>query len=157
MKEQLLAYLQNQTAFFSAENVSDIFTAKDIAEKFSVKRNTISHYLNQLTEEGHLVKIATRPVYFFHKQAFESQNYPLTQNVYESLAAVAAEKPFFDQKEDFFSSVIGSKGSLAEVIEQIKMAAFYPNGGLPFLLTGESGTGKSFLVKMFHHYCVANE
>lgn len=157
MKEQLLAYLQNQTAFFSAENVSDVFTAKDIAEKFSVKRNTISHYLNQLMEEGRLVKIATRPVYFFHKQAFESQNYPLTQNVYESLAAVAAEKPFFDQKEDFFSSVIGSKGSLAEVIEQIKMAAFYPNGGLPFLLTGESGTGKSFLVKMFHHYCVANE
>jgi len=130
MKEQLLAYLQNQTAFFSIENVSDVFTAKDIAEKFSVKRNTISHYLNQLTEEGRLVKIATRPVYFFHKQAFEIQNYPLTKNVYDSLA---------------------------EVIEQIKMAAFYPNGGLPFLLTGESGTGKSFLVKMFHHYCVANE
>lgn len=157
MKEQLLAYLQNQTAFFSIENVSDIFTAKDIAEKFSVKRNTISHYLNQLTEESHLVKITTRPVYFFHKQAFEIQNYPLTQNVYDSLAAVGAEKPFFDRKEDFFSSVIGSKGSLAEVIEQIKMAAFYPNGGLPFLLTGESGTGKSFLVKMFHHYCVENE
>lgn len=157
MKEQLLAYLQNQTAFFSIENVSDIFTAKDIAEKFSVKRNTISHYLNQLTEERHLVKITTRPVYFFHKQAFEIQNYPLTQNVYDSLAAVGAEKPFFDRKEDFFSSVIGSKGSLAEVIEQIKMAAFYPNGGLPFLLTGESGTGKSFLVKMFHHYCVENE
>ncbi len=77
MKEQLLAYLQNQTAFFSIENVSDVFTAKDIAEKFSVKRNTISHYLNQLTEEGRLVKIATRPVYFFHKQAFEIQNYPL--------------------------------------------------------------------------------
>jgi sigma-54 dependent transcriptional regulator of gfr operon len=157
MREELIAYLQNQTAFFSVENVSDIFTAKDIAEKFSVKRNTISHYLNQLTEEGILVKIATRPVYFFHKQAFELQNYPLSQTVYDRLAAIAEEKPFFDQKEDFFSSVIGSKGSLAEVIEQIKMAAFYPNGGLPFLLTGESGTGKSFLVKMFHHYCVANE
>ncbi len=24
------------------------------------------------------------------------------------------------------------------------MAAFYPNGSLPVLLTGESGTGKSF-------------
>ena len=33
MKEQLLAYLQNQTAFFSAENVSDIFTANDIADQ----------------------------------------------------------------------------------------------------------------------------
>lgn len=102
MKEQLLAYLQNQTAFFSIENVNGVFTTKDIAEKFSVKRNTISHYLNQLTEEGLLVKIATRPVYFFHKQTFEIQNYSLTKNVYDSLAAVAEEKPFFDQKEDFF-------------------------------------------------------
>ena len=76
MKEQLLAYLQNQTAFFSAENVSDVFTAKDIAEKFSVKRNTISHYLNQLTEEGRLVKIATRPVFFFISRHLRAKTTP---------------------------------------------------------------------------------
>ena len=39
---------------------------------------------------------------FFHKQAFESQNYPLTQNVYESLAAVAAEKPFLIKRRFLF-------------------------------------------------------
>jgi sigma-54 dependent transcriptional regulator of gfr operon len=157
LKEQLLAYLKNQTAFFSSEDVSVIFTAQDMAVKFSVKRNTISHYLNQLTEEGKIVKIATRPVYFFHKQAFEVQNYPLSKNVYRSLEEITAEKPIFDKKENFFSNVIGNKGSLAGVIEQIKMAAFYPNGGLPFLLTGESGTGKSFLVRLFHQYCIMKE
>ena len=43
-----------------------------------------------------------------------------------------------------FQSVIGYRGSLAQTIEQLKMAALYPGGGLPVLITGESGTGKSF-------------
>lgn len=57
---------------------------------------------------------------------------------------IEKEKPIFDKKIDFFQNVIGNHGSLAQTIEQLKMAALYPKGGLPLLLTGESGTGKSF-------------
>lgn len=37
LREKLADYLKNQTAFFDQENVSDIFTAKKIAEKFEIK------------------------------------------------------------------------------------------------------------------------
>lgn len=157
LKEKLLEYLQNQTSFFDAENVSDIFTAADMAGKFGIKRNTVSHHLNKLMEQGILVKISTRPVYFFHKAVFENQNYPLVHNEYQSLVDILKEKPFFDKQQDFFSSIIGSRGSLSHTIEQLKMAALYPNGGLPVFISGESGTGKSFLIKSFHQYCIAND
>ncbi|MGX7163771.1 sigma 54-interacting transcriptional regulator [Enterococcus massiliensis] len=157
LREDLLRYIKNQTFFFDTSNVSDIFTAKNIAEKFNVKRNTVSHHLNQLVEEGVLVKVNTRPVYFFSKSIFENQNYPLEKSIYQNLNEIAEEKPFFDKKKDFFSSVIGSHGSLSYTIEQLKMAALYPNGGLPVFLSGASGTGKSFLITLFHQYCIAND
>ncbi|EOL42940.1 sigma 54-interacting transcriptional regulator [Enterococcus caccae] len=157
LKEKLLDYLKNQTSFFNPENVSDIFSASDIAVKFSIKRNTASHYLNQLADEGILVKVNTRPVYFFHKKTFELQNYPLTNSFYQNLLEIEKEKPIFDKKIDFFQNVIGNRGSLAQTIEQLKMAAFYPNGGLPLLLTGESGTGKSYLVQLLYQFCLAND
>lgn len=73
MKEELLNYLKNQTAFLNLEDLSELFTASKLAEVFKVKRNTVSQYLNQLTESGELVKINSRPVYYFHKGAFEKQ------------------------------------------------------------------------------------
>ncbi|MBO0440047.1 sigma 54-interacting transcriptional regulator [Candidatus Enterococcus ikei] len=157
LKEKLLEYLKNQTSFFNPGNVSDIFSAADIAEKFSIKRNTASHYLNQLADEEILVKVNTRPVYFFHKKTFELQNYPLSNSFYQNLSEIEKEKPIFDKKIDFFQNVIGNRGSLAQTIEQLKMAAFYPNGGLPLLLTGESGTGKSYLVQLLYQFCLAND
>lgn len=157
LKEKLLDYLKNQTSFFNPENVSDIFSASDIAEKFSIKRNTASHYLNQLADEGILVKVNTRPVYFFHKKTFELQNYPLINSFYQNLSEIEKEKPIFDKKIDFFQNVIGNRGSLAQTIEQLKMAALYPNGGLPLLLTGESGTGKSYLVQLLYQFCLAHD
>ena len=74
------------------------FTAKDIAEKFQSRETRSVTILNQLTEEKKvvLVKIATPTRFiFFISRHLRAKNYPLTQNVYESLAAVAAEKPFF--------------------------------------------------------------
>lgn len=156
IKDELNEYLRNQTSFFNAENVSNIFTAASLSEKFGLKRNTVSHYLNQLYNEGQLVKVNTRPVYFFNRQVFEDQNYNLKKNEYCSLQEIIEEKPKFKKKHDFFSYVIGSSGSLHHTIEQLKMAAFYPNGGLPIFLSGESGTGKSFLIRLLHQYCISN-
>lgn len=103
LKTQIVDYLRNQTAFFEPSLVSEIFTASNIATTFSIKRNTASHYLNQLNEEGILVKINTRPVYFFHKEAFQQQNYLLKRTVYQSFQEMIDEQPAFDRKSDFFS------------------------------------------------------
>lgn len=44
MEKEILNYLKQQTELFDFNNQSDLFTAKKIAEKFSIKRNTASHY-----------------------------------------------------------------------------------------------------------------
>ena len=157
MKEELLNYLKNQTAFLDLNDLSDLFTASKLAEIFKVKRNTVSQYLNQLTENGELVKINSRPVYYFHKSAFEKQFFALSSNYYESVQGILAEQPLFGKEQDFFSLLIGHDKSLNRVIEQIKAALNYPDGGLPVLINGESGTGKSYLVKLIYHYCLQNE
>ncbi|MFR6673907.1 MAG: sigma 54-interacting transcriptional regulator [Enterococcus avium] len=157
MKEELLNYLKNQAAFLDLNELSDLFTASKLAEIFKVKRNTVSQYLNQLTENGELVKINSRPVYYFHKGAFEKQFFALSTNYYESVQAILSEQPMFGKEQDFFSLLIGHDKSLNRVIEQIKAALNYPDGGLPVLINGESGTGKSYLVKLIYHYCIQNE
>jgi sigma-54 dependent transcriptional regulator of gfr operon len=157
LKEELLNYLKNQTAFLDLNELSDLFTASKLAEIFKVKRNTVSQYLNQLTENGELVKINSRPVYYFHKGAFEKQFFALSTNYYESVQAILSEQPMFGKEQDFFSLLIGHDKSLNRVIEQIKAALNYPDGGLPVLINGESGTGKSYLVKLIYHYCIQNE
>ena len=95
----------------------------------SIKRNTASHYLNQLNEEGILVKINTRPVYFFHKEAFQQQNYLLKRTVYQSFQEMIDEQPVFDRKSDFFQSVIGYRQVvlLKDKTDNIRMLKnFYP-------------------------------
>ncbi|GEL67033.1 sigma 54-interacting transcriptional regulator [Marinilactibacillus psychrotolerans] len=157
LREKLADYLKNQTAFFDQENVSDIFTAKKIAEKFEIKRNTVSHYLSQLNEQEIIVKINTRPVYFLHKEAFENQFYLLSKTIYSSLEELKNDQPLFYNKADFFSVLIGNRASLSRSIEQLKTAVYYPDNGLPVILTGESGTGKSYMVKMLHQFCLIND
>ena len=70
-RKLLIIYAIKQ--LFEPSLVSEIFTASNIATTFSIKRNTASHYLNQLNEEGILVKINTRPVYFFIKKRFNNK------------------------------------------------------------------------------------
>ena len=73
LKKEILCYLENQTAFFDLEHMNEVFTAQRLADHFGVKRNTVSHYLNQLNDEQLLVKINSRPVIYFDKEAFEKQ------------------------------------------------------------------------------------
>ena len=102
MKEELLNYLKNQTAFLDLNELSDLFTASKLAEIFKVKRNTVSQYLNQLTENGELVKINSRPVYYFHKGAFEKQFFALSTNYYESVQEILSEQPMFGKNRISF-------------------------------------------------------
>ncbi len=94
LKHEILCYLENQTAFFDLNHMNEVFTAKRLAEHFGVKRNTVSHYLNQLNEEKLLVKINSRPVVYFHKEAFEKQFFKLRTNFYFSINDLKEEQPF---------------------------------------------------------------
>ncbi|CAH5491059.1 Transcriptional regulatory protein DagR [Klebsiella pneumoniae] len=156
-KTELLAFLQNQTDFFDPDNLSEVFTASWLARRFAMQRNTASHYLNQLVAQDVLVKINTRPVYFLHKKAFCQQFYPLSRSEYASMAELLAESDRQPEQADHFSLLTGHDGSLRKPIEQMKTALFYPNGGLPLLITGDSGTGKSYMAELMHEFAIAQE
>lgn len=108
------------------------FTTQDCERFTSASRSVISLYLNQLCDEGYLRKETTRPVRFWLTDKH------LTLNN--------------DNSSTVFSSLIGSTGSLKTAVELCLAAVNYPDGGLPVLITGESGVGKSYLAQLLHQY-----
>lgn len=99
------------------------FTAADIVVQTRLSRSMVSNYLNQLVKAGELIKENTRPTQFW---------LPEVTNV--------------------FAEVIGSEFSLRPIIEQCKAAVNYPPNGLPVILRGSSGVGKSMLARKIYEY-----
>ena len=58
--------------------------------------------------------------------------------------------------KDPFRKLIGSDGSLKNLIEQAKSAILYPPKGLPTLLAGESGVGKSLFSQTMYEFAREN-
>lgn len=115
------------------------FTAQDCADFMQVNRSVISHYLNRLCDDGHLSKENTRPVRFF-----------VQTNGKESVQASL----IVSKKHDAFQPLIGAHGSLAEAVALCRSAVDYPGDGLPILLSGESGVGKSHLATLIYQYAL---
>ncbi|EJE4563078.1 MULTISPECIES: sigma 54-interacting transcriptional regulator [Enterococcaceae] len=150
MNREILNYVEEFVDFNESFDEQDAITAIQISEMFNIKRNTASRYLNELLDEGRLIKVNTRPVLFFHKQLVESA---LKREVKKEYSSFAELKNARIEEKDTFDSVIGRNGSLSNVIDQLISATNYPEG-LPILLNGESGTGKSMLAKKVYEYCL---
>lgn len=152
IKEDLLQYLKEKTRDFQPDSVTFYeFSAAAMAEHFGVRRNTVSHYLNSVLEEGGIIKINTRPVIFLDREVFEKQFFPVASDVYKSLEELWKER----ETKDIFADIIGYDGSLKNALCQIKISAYYPGSGLPIMLCGPTGAGKSFLAKLIYRYLVA--
>lgn len=164
MKTVILEMIKQRTQFISWENM-DGFTASAVCKHLGASRNVVSQYLNELTENGQLLKIKSRPVYFIHKAQLE-ENYQvsLPGNIFKSIEEIknALEPVMIRQDETQaaippegdFESLIGWDGSLSYCVEQCKSAIAYPQGGLPLLLYGPSGTGKSMMARLMFDYGV---
>lgn len=153
-------------------------TAQDIAEHVGLQRNVVSHFANELSAEGKVIKLNTRPVYFLDREMFQNhgQNYPLAGAFLQSegglmtvAPAIGSDIPGGREGEvietskvdpspesldghDLFSRLVGSEGSLRYVVEQCKAAVHYPPNGLPLLLVGSSGVGKSHIAQLIFDY-----
>ena len=103
-------------------------TAEEIAEKLGIQRNTASGILNELAREGMIRKEKTRPVQFSYIQKMP----------------VLSDDPF--------SHFIGADKSLKEAVEKCKLSVAYPKRGMPILLFGASGVGKSLLAEYIYQY-----
>ena len=155
LKDDILKYLFEKTNEYVKNENNHIFTAQNISNVFGVKRNTISHYLSQMIYDGQVIKINTRPVYFFHKEAFENKFFKVFKSVYSSIEELFKENIDTKENRDLFKELIGYNGSLTESIEKIKTSLLYPaKSGLPIMLSGPTGVGKSFTADLIYRYSV---
>lgn len=153
-KQLILEYIEKNSAESLCEEdlQAEInkFSALAVAQKFNVSRNLASQYLNEGVKEGFIEKTNSRPVYFYSRkiQELENEEINYSEDIEESVNYE------MELDVDIFESVIGHNGSLRNVIDQCKAAAKYPPNGLPIILTGTSGAGKSYLANMIYNYTV---
>ncbi len=156
-KQDLLNYLKS---FHTDNDLSkiELFSTTAIANDFHISRSLASQYLNSLYREGKVIKIDTRPVYYFARSTLENDfdilfmetSFVSTEDLKNYLTGQIMSK--FS-----FSNLVGYDGTLGETISQIKAAVSYPsNAGLNYLLYGEEGTGKSLLTKCAYEYLSDN-
>ncbi len=156
MKKSVLEIVKNGTKEKKTDSL-EIFTANYISKKLNVSRNLVSQYLNELVREGELIKVATRPVYFFHKKTIEIRNKTIIDQ--ESIELNYALRLLNGRlkPENDFSKLIGCNGSLSYSVKQCKSAISYPPNGLPILLNGPTGTGKSYIAQLMYEYAKNNQ
>lgn len=126
MKEKVLKYLRENSS------KTECFIAKDLANVFNITRSVASHYLNRLVDEGYLIKEETRPVKFY----------------------ISNKRASIDYVNNVFSEFIGYEGTVRSQIEKCKAAVTYPPDGLPLIIRGNSGVGKSYLANLIYRYAV---
>lgn len=156
VKDNIQQYLADITREFDHCEDLSIYSAEQIAAVMDLKRNTVSGYLNQLAAEGVLVKINSRPVYFLDRAALEAlYGAPVYADSFgspEELRSLGRGKA---GEPDIFASVAGVNGSLRQVINQVKIAVKYPPNGLPILIQGSTGVGKSHIAQLAHQYAIS--
>ena len=150
-KEEVYGYLEKISRNFSTKELKQ-FTANDISENLNISRNLASQYLNELVKETRAIKVNSRPVYFFHKRNVErSAQVTFDTCIFSGLDEFLIKSRSGESKRDF-QKAVGHYLSLSPCIEQCKAAVQYPPNGLPTLLYGANGTGKSFLSGLMFEY-----
>ncbi|KAA5806023.1 sigma 54-interacting transcriptional regulator [Thermoanaerobacterium thermosaccharolyticum] len=125
--EQLIKILDNP-------EYCEGITTTELEKFLNVKRSVISHYLNILFREGKVSKTNTRPVKYY-----------LSGQISKSIGGI-------ETADEVFDKFIGADGSLKMQIEQCKSAVVYPPDGLPIIISGNSGVGKSYLASLIYQY-----
>lgn len=156
-QEDVLNYIEENTRRFK-EADSSVFTANCLAGKLNISRNSASQYLNEFEREGVFLKINSRPVYFFHIKALEElYRTRLQKREFASVTELVRYLEMSAKRKKNFEKAVGYDAGLSYEVAQCRMAMEYPPHGLPVLLTGPAGTGKSMLAKLSWEYAADQE
>lgn len=151
MKEKVLAEISERTKY-NEIGENELFTASSIADKLSMSRNTVSQYLNEYVKNNIVIKINSRPVYFFSKNDLETiYHVPFNKNIYDNMDVLLS---IIKEEKHDFEKLIGYNNSLRNVVEHCKAAISYPGTGLPILIHGPTGTGKSMIAGLLYEYAL---
>lgn len=122
-------------------------TMHALKKHFKEKSNIINYHLNALYKDKKIIKINTKPAYYIPIDCLKKFNILPSKFSFTSWTN-------FKQVYQItpLTNVIGARSSLKEAIHQGMAAIQYPNSGLPFLITGKTGTGKTYLVKKLFEY-----
>lgn len=147
METKLSEYIKENTISGEYEKNSALIVGKVLG--FS--RNWVSQNLNDYYNTGALIKINSRPVLFLDKEVISKQyNTSLPKNIFGSIEELMEFLEVEDKKD--FQALNGYDGSLRGVVETCKASISYPPNGLPTLLYGQTGTGKSLIARKIYEY-----
>lgn len=127
--------------------------ASQLGKQLNLSRNWISQYLNEYYNNGTFLKINTRPVVFIDKEALE-ETYGIQVDTSLLSSFEELRQMIRQQHKADFQKLIGQNGSLRDVVDKCKASISYPPHGLPTLLHGPTGTGKSSIAAMMYEYGV---
>lgn len=159
--ERIYQYIVNKQSDSSVLNQSISVTTNEIADFFQIQRSNASKDLNQLVREGRLVKSEGRPVGYV--LAIDSQNIPnkyvasYKEERQPRKKREAQKVSSFGESKDIFSRIIGMNGSMKNAGEQAKAAILYPPKGLNCLITGPTGSGKTFFAHAMFQFAQENQ
>ena len=155
-KKEVLRYVQSKTHAQGQQTLTQT-TAYEVSKELNISRALASQYLNELTKEGAVIKINSRPVYSLDRKTLEeAHGVSLSFNSYLSISELKQALAKGNKGKHDFEKLIGSSSGLSYEVEQCKAAVKYPPRGLPILITGQNGTGKGFLASLTFEYAQNN-
>ena len=109
IKQGILELLERECSIldfdksWSSEEL-EVLTAAWLSDHFQCSRNLISHYMSELQQRGQIIKINTRPVYFFLRKTLEERFFlQLQADIYETLDEMRDEVRAADKKHAFLN------------------------------------------------------
>ncbi len=158
-KDTIFEYVK-QNASIESEG----YTTTEISEALGIIRNNVSKELNALVREGKLQKIDGRPVrYLLAEREMQSRNkvgeYSRSKSQITGFANARLPESSDDDYEkdipqDVFENFIGRNDSLKNQVEQAKAAILYPPQGLNVLITGPTGSGKTYFANAMYRFAM---
>ncbi|HFU5902960.1 TPA: sigma 54-interacting transcriptional regulator [Enterococcus faecium] len=150
-------YVKEKTAHLTKAEYDQGVTTQEIAEVLGIQRTNSSKDLNQLVREGKLIKTDGRPVRYIY-QTLVTHVKPVTKHVvsYKETPVSEEKNTLQIDTEDIFAKIIGANGSMKNSVEQAKAAILYPPRGLNCLITGPTGSGKTYFAHAMYHFAKAH-
>ena len=146
MKERLLKIIRDNTK--NGEYKQS--TIVNLSRILKISKVNILELIKKLIDDGSILKVTENPIFFIDRYIFE--NMYKTKIKDNSINDIDAYISLLCSNPQDFKKLIGWDRSLSQLVEQCKATISYPPNGLPMMLHGATGTGKSLIAKLSYEY-----